>query len=93
MLELRRGAIAIRAAGGFPRDYAAIRELPGVGDYTASAIASIAFGLPHAVLDGNVLRVVARVENDASEITASAARERCSRCFALWADWSSEQSC
>ena len=84
--NLRRGAIAIRAAGGFPRDYAAIRELPGVGDYTASAIASIAFGLPHAVLDGNVLRVVARVENDASEITASAARERFRAIAQTWLD-------
>ena len=74
--NLRRGAIAVRAAGGFPRDYAGIRELPGVGDYTASAIASIAFGLPHAVLDGNVLRVVARVENDPSDIASAATRER-----------------
>ena len=35
-----------------------IRELPGVGEYTAAAIASIAFGLPHAVVDGNVRRVI-----------------------------------
>ncbi len=52
-------------AGGFPRDYDGLRALPGIGDYTAAAIASIAFALPHAVLDGNVMRVVARMENDA----------------------------
>jgi A/G-specific adenine glycosylase len=84
--NLRRGAIAIRANGGFPRDYGAIRELPGVGDYTASAIASMAFGLPHAVLDGNVLRVVARVENDASEVTASPARDRFRAIAQTWLD-------
>lgn len=46
--------------GIFPDTYAGIRALPGVGDYTAAAIASFAFGLPHAVLDGNVYRVLAR---------------------------------
>jgi A/G-specific adenine glycosylase len=64
------------AAGGFPREYAAIRELPGVGDYTAAAVASIAFDLPHAAVDGNVLRVVARLENDASDIGSSRTRRR-----------------
>ena len=41
-------------------DYESIRELPGIGDYTAAAVASIAFGLPHAAVDGNVRRVAAR---------------------------------
>jgi A/G-specific adenine glycosylase len=50
----------------FPTDYKSIRELPGIGDYTAAAIASIAFGLPYAVVDGNVRRVVARLTNDAA---------------------------
>src|SRR5205807_1188117 len=45
-------------------------------DYTAAAVASIAFHLPHAVLDGNVMRVVARVENDPSDIGAVRTRER-----------------
>ena len=74
--NLRRAAQLIAAAGGFPRDYAAIRELPGIGDYTAAAVASIAFGLPHAVVDGNVLRVVARMENDPADIAAPQTRER-----------------
>src|SRR5215471_3020516 len=74
--NLRKAAIAIHAAGGFPRDYDAIRALPGIGDYTAAAVASIAYGLPHAVVDGNVLRVVSRVENDASDIGALRTRDR-----------------
>jgi len=74
--NLRRAAQQIVQLGGFPSDYAAIRELPGIGDYTAAAVASIAFGLPHAVVDGNVLRVVARMENDAADIAASRTRER-----------------
>ena len=68
--NLHRAARLIEAAGGgFPLRYSAIRDLPGIGDYTAAAIASIAFGMPRAVLDGNVLRVVARMENDASDIS------------------------
>ena len=62
--------------GVFPRTYQAIRDLPGVGDYTAAAIASIAFRLPYAALDGNVIRVVARLTNDAADIGASRTRAR-----------------
>jgi A/G-specific adenine glycosylase len=47
--------------GKFPRDYEAILELPGIGRYTAGAIASIAFNEPRAILDGNVMRVLARI--------------------------------
>ncbi len=47
----------------FPKTYAEIKKLKGVGDYTAAAIASIAYGLPHAVVDGNVYRVLSRVFN------------------------------
>jgi A/G-specific adenine glycosylase len=72
------------AAGGFPRDYDGIRALPGIGDYTAAAIASIAFGLPHAVLDGNVLRVVARVENDAADIGSARTRARFRKIAQSW---------
>ena len=48
----------------FPRDYKSIRALAGVGNYTAAAIASIAFGLPHAAVDGNVRRVIVRLANN-----------------------------
>jgi A/G-specific adenine glycosylase len=84
--NLRSAAQQIAAAGGFPRGYDAIRALPGIGDYTAAAIASIAFGLPHAVLDGNVLRVVARVENDAADIGSSRTRERFRAIAQQWLD-------
>ena len=50
--------------GVFPSDYAAIRALPGVGDYTAGAIASICFEQPTPAVDGNVLRVAARLTGD-----------------------------
>lgn len=46
--------------GRFPADYQLIKSLKGVGDYTAAAIASFAFNLPHAVVDGNVYRFLAR---------------------------------
>ncbi len=46
--------------GVFPRDFKTILSLKGIGNYTASAIASIAFDLPHAALDGNIIRVISR---------------------------------
>lgn len=46
--------------GQFPSTYVQIRKLKGVGDYTAAAISSFAFGLPHAVVDGNVYRLLSR---------------------------------
>src|SRR6185369_15171257 len=62
--------------GCFPTDYEAIRGLPGIGDYTAAAVASIAFNLPYAAVDGNVLRVLARLTNDASDIAALDTKRR-----------------
>ncbi len=47
--------------GAFPCTYDSLRSLKGVGDYTAAAIASIVFGLPHPVVDGNVIRFMARL--------------------------------
>ena len=48
-------------AAAFPTDEAALRKLPGIGAYTAAAIAAIAFGRRAVVVDGNVERVVARL--------------------------------
>ena len=62
--------------GTFPNTYKEIRALPGVGDYTAGAIASIAFGLPVPAVDGNVLRVVARVCGDEGDITLPTTKKR-----------------
>lgn len=47
--------------GAFPKEYKEILALPGVGKYTAGAISSIAFGMPRAAVDGNVLRVITRL--------------------------------
>ena len=46
--------------GAFPETYEEIRRLPGVGDYTASAIASFAYNAPYAAVDGNVIRILSR---------------------------------
>ncbi|MBR4098721.1 MAG: A/G-specific adenine glycosylase [Clostridium sp.] len=62
--------------GQFPGDYAAIRALPGVGDYTAGAVASIAFGLPIPAVDGNVLRVAARITGDEGDITTASMKKK-----------------
>jgi A/G-specific adenine glycosylase len=61
-LRLHAAAVAIteRHGGEVPDSYAALRQLPGVGDYTAAAVASFAYGRSHAVLDTNVRRVLAR---------------------------------
>ena len=55
-------AVARGHGGRFPADLAGLRALPGIGDYTAAAIGAIAFGLPAPVVDGNVERVVTRLE-------------------------------
>ncbi len=64
--NLQKAAQQIAASGAFPKDYESILTLAGIGPYTAAAIASISFGLPHAVVDGNVKRVLARWTNNAN---------------------------
>src|SRR2546428_12176931 len=53
--------IVQRHGGGVPRSYDELASLPGIGPYTAGAVASIAFGIPVPAVDGNVVRVVARL--------------------------------
>ena len=55
--------IASEYKGVFPKTFLEIKKLKGIGDYTAAAISSFAFNLPHAVVDGNVYRVLSRVFN------------------------------
>lgn len=62
--------------GEFPRDKKTLQNLAGVGSYTAGAIASIAFGQPTAAVDGNVLRVVSRLTENATEIGDISYRKR-----------------
>ena len=59
--NLHHGARAIAALGAFPRTLEGWRDVPGVGAYTSAAVASIAFGVPAAVVDGNVVRVLCRL--------------------------------
>jgi A/G-specific adenine glycosylase len=59
--NLHACARAVVALGGFPRDQAGLGALPGIGDYTARAVAAIAFDVPGVPVDGNVERVVARL--------------------------------
>jgi A/G-specific adenine glycosylase len=65
--------------GRFPATVDGLRALPGVGAYTAAAIASLAFGEPAAVVDGNVARVIARLADDATPVDGGAGRERTRR--------------
>ena len=75
---LHRGArhVVDRHGGTLPADAEGLRSIPGVGDYTAGAIASIAFDLPVPLVDGNVARVLSRIEaiEDPREQAATARR-------------------
>ncbi len=62
--------------GELPADYDALRALPGIGDYTAGAVASISFGIPVPAVDGNVLRVFSRLSNDPAAVTEPAVKKR-----------------
>ncbi len=61
--------------GQLPADYDALRALPGIGDYTAGAVASISFGIPVPAVDGNVLRVFSRLYNDPAAVTEPAVKK------------------
>lgn len=65
-----------RYGGRMPADYEEIRALPGIGDYTAGAIASIAFGLPYPAVDGNVLRVMSRITGSEEDIAKERTKKR-----------------
>ena len=73
--NLHAAAQQIAAAGGFPKTLEDIRKLKGVGDYTAAAIASIAFDIPAAVVDGNVYRVLARYYGIETPVGTTAAKK------------------
>ena len=74
--NLQKAARAVAERGSFPDAYEEIVKLPGVGEYTAAAVASIAFGLPYAVLDGNVLRVLSRTTAEKGDIQSTTVRVR-----------------
>ena len=81
-LQAAARQIMTEHGGVFPSDYASVRALKGVGDYTAGAICSIAFGQPVPAVDGNVLRVVSRITGDAGDITTPAMKKRVTEALA-----------
>lgn len=72
--------------GVFPSDYISIKKLKGIGDYTAAAIASIAFGLPYAVVDGNVYRVLSRLFGISTPIDSTAGKKEFNQLAQLMLD-------
>lgn len=76
--NMQKAAIQVMEeyGGVFPADYEAIRNLTGIGNYTAGAIASFAFGIPKPAVDGNVLRVISRLTASYEDIMKASTRER-----------------
>ena len=73
----------MREYGGiFPNQYERIRKLPGIGEYTAGAIASICFDAPTPAVDGNVLRVIARAEGFTGDISLPAVKKKITEALA-----------
>ena len=70
-----------RYGGALPASAAELKTLPGIGDYTAGAVASIAFGLPEPAVDGNVLRVITRLLACPDDIASAATRRDVTRCL------------
>jgi len=62
--------------GELPKNREALRMLPGIGDYTVGAVLSIAFGEKEPAVDGNVLRVISRLQADPSDVSKSEVRKR-----------------
>jgi len=84
--NLQRAAKNILELGGFPRDHKVILSLSGIGEYTAAAIASIAFGEPYLAMDGNAIRVLSRLMNERGDVTARATRDRLRQAGERWLD-------
>ncbi|MBR6187012.1 MAG: A/G-specific adenine glycosylase [Clostridia bacterium] len=76
--NLHKAAKAVVSAYGgvFPADVEKLRALPGVGDYTAAAVGSIAFGLPAPAMDGNLTRVLSRVHGVREDVGAPSVKRR-----------------
>ncbi len=80
--NLQKAALILRDQydGELPASYEELKSLPGIGEYTAGAIASIAYGLPVPAVDGNVLRVMKRIAGSFDDITKATVKK------ALWED-------
>ena len=78
-LKKAANVIMEQHGGQFPSGYEDVRALPGIGDYTAGAICSICFDKLTPAVDGNVLRVISRLTEDATPIDLPARKRKCSR--------------
>ena len=74
--NLQKAAQVVAQRGSFPDTYDEVMALPGIGDYTAGAILSIAFGQPVPAVDGNVLRVASRITGSEDNILDAKTRSR-----------------
>ncbi|MBS2033851.1 A/G-specific adenine glycosylase [bacterium] len=81
--NLQAAAQAVVALGGFPTTLEGLRDLPGVGEYTAAAVFSIAFGKPAVALDGNAIRVLSRFFALTGTLTAPRRRDLIARVLPL----------
>lgn len=68
--------IMVEYGGQFPKDYETIRGLAGIGNYTAGAISSFAFGIPKPAVDGNVLRVISRITGSYDDIMKASTKTK-----------------
>lgn len=83
-LHMAAKQIVQHHGGEMPSTYAGLKKLPGIGAYTAAAVASICFGQPHAVVDGNVLRVAARLFRLDQPLDSSALKTDVQRRIDAW---------
>ena len=81
--NIRKAAVRIvkEYGGRLPADYEKLKELPGIGNYTAGAVASIAYDLPVPAVDGNVLRVYERIMEDDSDILKQSVKTKVEKEF------------
>ena len=81
--NMKKAAVIVmeQYGGNFPQEPEALKKLPGIGEYTAGAVASIAFGKKVPCVDGNVLRVFARLLNSPADVSSPAVKKQ----FASWA--------
>lgn len=81
--NIQKAAIRIveEYGGRLPADYEKLKDLPGIGNYTAGAVASIAYDLPVTAVDGNVLRVYARIMEDDSDILKQSVKTKVEKEF------------
>lgn len=74
-------AVVREHGGKFPETVEELKKLPGIGPYTAGAIASMAFGEKAPAVDGNVLRIMARLTEDGADVTSQKVRDRWTACL------------